>query len=204
MLKSYPLFSAEKKSPNGYFAICKTFNLFCFSFAFNNFTFLWCWLFAHLRFKTLCLRLFKIDLLFSSFLWEIQIAEWIDATGSGVVDSVLIPSRVKQWLWNWYLQFICLTLSIKGQCGEQAGKFACCAVGKALSGIPHLGVVDRWPVTPKRSDCFLVIGGLMCKLQINLKVFSCSFSMQRFHLPEINVLCSDWTVFVHSLIEISC
>ena len=24
-------------------------------------------------------------------------------------------------------------------------------LGKAISGIPHLGVVDRWPATPKRA-----------------------------------------------------
>ena len=24
-------------------------------------------------------------------------------------------------------------------------------LGKTLSGIPHLGVVDRWPATPKRA-----------------------------------------------------
>ena len=24
-------------------------------------------------------------------------------------------------------------------------------LGKALSGIPHLGVVDRWPATPERA-----------------------------------------------------
>ena len=24
-------------------------------------------------------------------------------------------------------------------------------LGKALGGIPHLGVVDRWPATPKRA-----------------------------------------------------
>ena len=27
----------------------------------------------------------------------------------------------------------CLTLSMKGQCGEQAGKFDCCVVGKDTS-----------------------------------------------------------------------
>ena len=36
-------------------------------------------------------------------------------------------------------------------------------LGKALSGIPHLDVVDRWLATPKRAriahDRFLVIGG---------------------------------------------
>ena len=36
-------------------------------------------------------------------------------------------------------------------------------LGKALNGIPHLSVVDRWPATPKRARTalrrFLVIGG---------------------------------------------
>ena len=40
--------------------------------------------------------------------------------------------------------------SIKGIVGEQASKFACCAIGKG-TGLPHLCVVDRWPETRKRS-----------------------------------------------------
>ena len=39
-----------------------------------------------------------------------------------------------------------------GQCGEQADKFSCCAVGKALiAGLSHFGVVDKWQETPKRA-----------------------------------------------------
>ena len=55
---------------------------------------------------------------------------------SAAVDSALIPSLVKPVTFYWYLQLPCLTLSIKGQCEEQAGKFTCCAVGKALNEIP--------------------------------------------------------------------
>ena len=41
---------------------------------------------------------------------------------------------------------------LTGQCDEQAGKFTSYAVGKRhLAGFPHLGVVDRWLVTPKRA-----------------------------------------------------
>ena len=34
------------------------------------------------------------------------------------------------------------------QCGEQLASLLVVPFGRALSGIPHLGVVDRWPVTP--------------------------------------------------------
>ena len=44
-------------------------------------------------------------------------------------------------------------------------------LGKALNGIPHLGVVDRWPATPKRARTalrrFLVIGGFEDKYANN-------------------------------------
>ena len=56
--------------------------------------------------------------------------EWIKRLYSVAVHSGLIPSRVNQSFENWYLQLPCWTLNIKGQGGEQAGKFICCAVGK--------------------------------------------------------------------------
>ena len=46
---------------------------------------------------------------------------------------------------------------------EQAGKLACCTLGKALNGITHLSVADRWSATPKRARTalggFFVTGG---------------------------------------------
>ena len=45
----------------------------------------------------------------------------IRASASVAVDLSLIPSRVKP---------MTLKLVLKGQCGEQAGKFTCRAVGK--------------------------------------------------------------------------
>ena len=41
--------------------------------------------------------------------------------------------------------------ALKGQCGEQAGKFTCCAVGKALSGIPPSWRDRQMLATPKRA-----------------------------------------------------
>ena len=40
--------------------------------------------------------------------------------------------------------------AFKERCGEQAGKFTCAIWKDTFSGIPHLGVVDRWPATLKR------------------------------------------------------
>ena len=70
-------------------------------------------------------------------------AEWYTASVSCAVDTGLIPSRVKP---------MTLKLVFTASLLEQAGKFTSCAVGKGtLAGFPHLGVVDRWPVTPKRA-----------------------------------------------------
>ena len=43
--------------------------------------------------------------------------------------------------------------AFNGQCEEQAGKFT-------FSGHSplHFGVVDRWPITPKRARCSALIG----------------------------------------------
>ena len=54
----------------------------------------------------------------------------------GAVDTGLITSRVKPMALK--LVFTASLLDAqhqKGQCEEQAGKFTCCVVGKALSGI---------------------------------------------------------------------
>ena len=81
-------------------------------------------------------------------------AEWYGASVSWAVDSGLIPSRVKPMTFKIGIHsFPSWRLALKGQCGEQAGKFRLLVVplGKALSGNPHLGVVDRCPATPKRA-----------------------------------------------------
>ena len=55
------------------------------------------------------------------------------APASEAADSGLTPSRVKPMTLKSILT--ASLLALKGECGEQAGKFTCCAVGKALSGI---------------------------------------------------------------------
>ena len=55
----------------------------------------------------------------------------VRASASGAVDLGLIPSRVKPMTLKLLLTASLLDVqALKGQCGEQAGKFACCAVGK--------------------------------------------------------------------------
>ena len=58
-------------------------------------------------------------------------AEWYGASVSWAVASGLIPSRVKPMTLKIGIHsFPAWRSALKGQCGEQAGKFACCAVGK--------------------------------------------------------------------------
>ena len=58
-------------------------------------------------------------------------AEWYRASVSWAVDSGLIPSRVKPMTLKIGIHsFPAWRSALKGQCGEQAGKFTCCAVGK--------------------------------------------------------------------------
>ena len=58
-------------------------------------------------------------------------AEWYGAFVSWAVDSGLIPSRVKPIpLKIGIHSFSAWRSALKGQCGEEAGKFTCCAVGK--------------------------------------------------------------------------
>ena len=68
-----------------------------------------------------------------------------------------------QWLKNWYSQLPCLTFSMKGTVWRKPASLLVVPLRKALNGIPHLSVVDRWPATPKRARTalrrFLVIGG---------------------------------------------
>ena len=53
---------------------------------------------------------------------------------------------------NWYSQLPCLTLSIKGTVWRTSRQvYLLCRWEWHLAGFPHLGVVDRWPATPKRA-----------------------------------------------------
>ena len=52
------------------------------------------------------------------------------ASASGAEDSGLIPGRVKP-----------MTLKLVFTASRK----------KHLAGLPHLGVIDRWPATPKRA-----------------------------------------------------
>ena len=71
----------------------------------------------------------------------------------GAIDSGLIPSRVKPLTLK--LVFIAFLLDAQHKRDSVENKPASLLVlfGKALklNGIPHLGVVDRWPATPKRA-----------------------------------------------------
>ena len=60
-----------------------------------------------------------------------QMAEWYGASALGAVDLGFIPSQVKPVTLK--LVFTASLLDAqhqREQCGEQAGKFTCCAVGK--------------------------------------------------------------------------
>ena len=54
----------------------------------------------------------------------------VRASASAAVDSGLIPSLVKPIILNGIHSFPAGRSALKGQCGEQAGKFTCCALGK--------------------------------------------------------------------------
>ena len=61
----------------------------------------------------------------------------VRASASGAVDSGLISSRVKAIIYFkiGIHSFPTSRLALKRQCGEQAGKFTSCAVGKGTEGI---------------------------------------------------------------------
>ena len=79
-------------------------------------------------------------------------AERYGAFVSSVVDSGLIPSRVKSMILKMVFTASCLTLSIKGTAGRTSRQvYLLCRWKRHLAGFPHLGVVDRWLATPKRA-----------------------------------------------------
>ena len=76
----------------------------------------------------------------------------IRPSASGAADLGLIPSRVKPMTTK--LAFTASLLDAQHSRDSVENKPASLLVvplGQALSGIPHLGVVDRWPATPKRA-----------------------------------------------------
>ena len=57
-----------------------------------------------------------------------------------------------QWLLNWYSQLPCFTFSIEGTAWRTSRQvYLLCRWERHVTGFPHLGVVDRWPTTPKRA-----------------------------------------------------
>ena len=73
-------------------------------------------------------------------------------SASGAVNSDLIPNRVKPMAVK--LVFTVSPLDVQNQKNSVEYKPANLPVaplGKALiAGFPYLGVVDKWPATPKR------------------------------------------------------
>ena len=76
----------------------------------------------------------------------------VKASAYGAVDSGLIPSRVKPMT----LKLVCTASLLDAQHEKESvrNKLASSLVvllGKAFSGFPDVGVVGRWPETPKRT-----------------------------------------------------
>ena len=71
----------------------------------------------------------------------------VRASASQSVGLEFIPlvASYQQTLKNGIHSFPAWRSAFMGGCGEQAGKFACCVVGQALNGTPHLYVEDRCP-----------------------------------------------------------
>ena len=83
----------------------------------------------------------------------------VKAPISAAVDSGLIPDPVKQMTLRLVFTASQLDSALRGQCGEQACKFTCFAVGKRhLAGFPKLRLVNRWLATSKRARYSALIG----------------------------------------------
>ena len=80
------------------------------------------------------------------------------ASGSGAVHSSFIPSRDEPMTLK--LVFTACLLDTRHYRDSEVNKPASLLVvplGKTMSRIPPLGVVDRWPATPKRARyCTLI------------------------------------------------
>ena len=54
----------------------------------------------------------------------------VRASASQSVDPGFPCRVIPKEFETWHPQLPCLALSIRGVCGEQAGKFACCVLGQ--------------------------------------------------------------------------
>ena len=73
------------------------------------------------------------DLIFTVFfiVYYVEDGQVVRASASEAVDLGVIPSRVKTNNFQVAIhRFPAGRSALKGQCGDQAGKFTCCAVGK--------------------------------------------------------------------------
>ena len=89
-------------------------------------------------------------------LWQISVLEHLFTCSDGLVVTASASGAVDSGQTNDFKisvhNYPTGRLALNGQCEEQTGKFTCCAIGKyTLQDCPHLGEVDRWPATPKRS-----------------------------------------------------
>ena len=76
----------------------------------------------------------------------------VKAPAFGAVGSGLIPTLVKPMTLK--LVFTASLLDAQHSRDSEENEpesLLVVSLGKAFSGIPHLGVVDRWPATPKRA-----------------------------------------------------
>ena len=67
------------------------------------------------------------------------------------INSGLIPSRVKPMIKIAIHGFPALTLRIKRTARRTSRQVSLCRRERHLAGFPHLGEVDRRPVTPKQA-----------------------------------------------------
>ena len=86
------------------------------------------------------------------------------ASSSETVGSGLVLSRVKPMTLKLvFTAFLFDAQHYRDSVENKLTSSFVVSLAKALSGIPLLDVVDRWPATPKRAcialDRFLVIGG---------------------------------------------
>ena len=78
----------------------------------------------------------------------------IRAFAFGAVKVGLIPNRVKA-----IALILLFTASLhdaqhqRDNVGNKPASLLVVPLGKTRKGFPHLGVVDRWPPTPKRARC---------------------------------------------------
>ena len=88
--------------------------------------------------------------------WFRSTVQMVRGSATGAVDSGLIRTLVK----SVSVKFTASLLDAQHQRNSVENKPASLLVvllGKAFSGFPHVGVVDRWPATSKRARyCALI------------------------------------------------